>query len=174
MSQSGSLICVHHSLLKPLKRYRVLSGAEHQSCPGVPSCVGMALCPDEDLYQASAFSTKCQNCLAGWCVKHMDYTFYQLYWFPRGTIEGFSENSTTIQLWWYSWQSSPETCDGERVNMRLPSWSQPVPWAGGSGPPSRRLTQHPVNKVCSSLVSVENLEPRDLCEFHFCQQCCFL
>ena len=66
-SQSGFLFCIYNSLVKPLKRYRVLCGAKYCPHPEVPqhsapSGAGTAVHADESLWQASPFFTKCKNC----------------------------------------------------------------------------------------------------------------
>ena len=80
--------------------------------------------------------------------------------------------SASIKLWFHSCQSSLEMSDRESA------------WGYLAGPsPSLRLgfsplflegSLQPIYKVSSSLVLAENLEPKDLCKFHFCQQCWFL
>lgn len=42
-----------------------------------PCSTGMALCLEENPDPAFTLFPKCQNCLAVWCGKHMDGSFYQ-------------------------------------------------------------------------------------------------
>lgn len=55
--------------------------------------------------------------------------------------EDLSENSAQIKLWFHTCQSSSEASEPERADMRLASWSSPVPEAGHHCPLPRRHTE---------------------------------
>ena len=120
-SQSGSLFCIYNSMVKPLKRYRVLCGAKYCPYPevprySVPFCVGTAVDADESLWQASTFFTKCKNCGCLLCKSCAQY-FLSTVWIPRWDLRILSENSSRIIQFSSVTRSCPTLCDPMNCSM---------------------------------------------------------
>ena len=120
-SQSGFLFCIYNSMVKPLKRYRVLCGAKYCPYPevprhSVPFCVGTAVDADESLWQASTFFTKCKNCGCLLCKSCAQY-FLSTVWIPRWDLRILSENSSRIIQFSSVTRSCPTLCDPMNCSM---------------------------------------------------------
>ena len=120
-SQSGFLFCIYNSMVKPLKRYRVLCEAKYCPYPevprhSVPFCVGTAVDADESLWQASTFFTKCKNCGCLLCKSCAQY-FLSTVWIPRWDLRILSENSSRIIQFSSVTQSCPTLCDPMNCSM---------------------------------------------------------
>lgn len=92
--------------------------------------LGMALCLNENTDRASTLSTKCQNCLAVWGVKHMGDSFYLPHGVLGGTCGIYQKISAQIKLGLHSRQAPWRHLTWRESGWGSPAGLSPYPGAG--------------------------------------------